>query len=66
MSNFDETLQTGQIEGAEFRFLGLEDRFERNTRSKFLNVEIEIVEAKSKFRLGHASSGAQKSTLLDF
>ena len=66
MSKFDETLQTYQIEGAEFKFLGLEDRFERNKRRKFLNVEIEILEPKSKFRLGHASSDAQKNTLLDF
>ena len=65
MSNFDETLQTDQIEGAEFKFLGLEDRFERNKRRKFLNVEIEILEPKSKFRLGHAWSRAQKSTLQD-
>ena len=42
MSNFDETLQTNQIEGAEFKFLGLEDRFERNKRSKFLDVEIKF------------------------
>ena len=35
MSNFDETLQTDQIEGAEFKFLGLEDRFERNKRKNF-------------------------------
>jgi len=54
MSNFDETLQTDQIEGAEFKFLGLEDRFERNKRRKFLNVEIGFLEPKSKFRLGHA------------
>ena len=65
MSNFDETLQTDQIEGAEFEFLDLEDRFERNKRRKFLNVEIEILEPKSKFRLGHAWSRAQKSTLQD-
>ena len=43
MSNSDETLQTDQIEGAEFKFLGPEDRFERNKRSKLLNVEIEIL-----------------------
>ena len=54
MSNFGETLGTDQIEGAEFRFLGLEDRFERNERSKFWNVEIEILEPKSKFRKGDA------------
>ena len=54
MSNFDETLQTDQIEGAEFKFLGLEDRFERKRRKKFLDFEIEILEPKSKFRLGHA------------
>ena len=66
MTNFDETLQTDQIEGAEFGFLGLEDRFEKNKRSKFWNVEIEILEPKSKIRLGHASSQAQKSMLLDF
>ena len=65
MSNFDETLQSDQIEGAEFRFLGLESRFERNKRRKFLNVKIEILEPKSKFRLGHALSRAQKSTLQD-
>jgi hypothetical protein len=63
MSNFDETLQTDQIEGAEFRFLGLEDRFERNKRSKFLDAKIEILDPKSKFRLGHASPPAQKSPL---
>ncbi len=66
MSNFDETLQTDQIEGAEFKFLGLENRFERNEQRKFLNAEIEILEPKSKFRLGHASLRAQKSTHLDF
>ena len=65
MSNFDETLQTDQIEGAEFKFLGLEDRFERYKRRKFWNVEIEILEPKSKFRLGHARSRAQKNTLQD-
>ena len=65
MSNFDETLQTDQIEGAEFRFLCLEDRFERNKRRKFLNAEIEILEPKSKFRLGHAWWRPQKSTLQD-
>ena len=54
MSNFDETLQTDQIEGAEFKFLGLEDRFEKNKRRIFLDVENEISEPKSKFRLGHA------------
>ena len=54
MSNFDETLQTDQIEGADFEFLGLEERFERNKRRKFLKVEIEILEPKSKFRKGHA------------
>ena len=43
-----------QIEGAEFKFLGLEERFERNKRRKFLNLEVEILEPKSKFRLGHA------------
>jgi hypothetical protein len=42
MRTFDETLQTDQIEGAEFKFLGLEDRFENNKQNKFLNVEIEI------------------------
>ena len=52
MSKFDETLQTDQIEGAEFKFLGLEDRFERNKRNNFLNAEIEILEPKSKIRLG--------------
>ena len=66
MSNFDETLQTDQIEGAEFKFLGLEDRFETNKRTKYLNSEIEIIVAKSKIRLGHASPYAKKSTLLDF
>ena len=35
MSKFDETLQTDQIDGAEFKFLGLEDIFERNKRLKF-------------------------------
>ena len=30
-----KTLQTGQIEGADLKFLGLEDRFEKNKRSKF-------------------------------
>jgi hypothetical protein len=59
-------LDSDQIEGADFEFLGLEDRFEKNKRSKFWNVEIEILKPKSKFRLGHASSRAQKSTLLDF
>ena len=54
MSNFDETLQTDQIDGAEFKFLGLEIRFERNKRRQILNVENEILEPKSKFRLGHA------------
>jgi len=54
MSNFDETLQTDQIEGVEFKFLGLEDRLERNERRKFLTVENKILEPKSKFRLGHA------------
>ena len=65
MSNFDETLQTDQIEDADFRFLGLEDRFERNKRRKLLKVEIEILEPKSKFRQGHARSRAPKSTLQD-
>ena len=65
MSNFGETLQTDQIEGAEFEFLGPKTRFERIKRRKFLNVEIEILEPKSKFRLGHAWSRAQKSTLQD-
>ncbi len=63
MSNFDETLQTDQIEGTEFKFLGLENRFERNKRRQILNVEIEILEPKSKFWEGHASSRAQKSLL---
>ena len=54
MSNFDQTLQTDQIEGAEFKFLDLEDRFEPNKRRKFLNAEIETLEPKSKFRLGRA------------
>ena len=54
MSNFDETLQTDQVEGAEFKFLGLENGFEKNKRREFLNAEIEILEPKSEFRLGHA------------
>ena len=47
-------LDSDQIEGGEFEFLGLEDRFERNKQRKFLNVEFEILEPKSKFRLDHA------------
>ena len=66
MSNFDDTLQTDQIEGAEFKFLGLEDRFERNKRKKFLDFEIKILEPKSKIRKGWAWSRAQKSMLLEF
>ena len=52
MSNFDETLQTDQIDGAEFKFLGLEERFERNKGKKFLDFEIKIPEPKSKIRKG--------------
>ena len=47
-------LDSDQIEGGEFEFLGPEDRFERNKLRKFLNVEIEILKPKSKFRKGHA------------
>jgi len=47
-------LDSDQIEGADFEFLGLEERFERNKRNFFLKVEIEILEPKSKFRKGHA------------
>ena len=47
-------LDSDKIEGADFEFLGLEERFERNKRRKFLKVEIEILEPKSKFRKGHA------------
>ena len=65
MSNFDETLQTDQIDGAKFKFVGLENRFEGNKRRKFLNAEIEILEPKSKIRQGHASSRDQKSHFPD-
>jgi hypothetical protein len=65
ISSFDETLQTDQIEGAEFEFLGPKTRFERNKRSKFLNVKMKILEPKSKIRQGHASSRDQKSHFPD-
>ena len=48
-------LDSDQFEGAEFEFLGPKTRFERNKRRKFLSFEIEILSAKSKIRLGHAS-----------
>ena len=51
MSNFDETLQVDQVEGAEFKFLGLEDRFEKSKRSKFLNVEIEISNFRARIKI---------------
>ena len=36
------------------KFLGLETKFERNERAKFLSFEMKIVEPKSKTRLGQA------------
>ena len=42
MSNFDETLQTDQIDGAEFKFLGLEARFERIMKKEFLKFEFDF------------------------
>ena len=49
-------LESDQIEGGEFEFLGLEDRFERYKRRKFWNAEIEILEPKSKITKFHNRS----------
>ena len=48
ISSFDETLQTDQIEGAEFEFLGLEIRFERNKSCDFRS-RILISDSTTKF-----------------
>ena len=42
MSNFGETLDLDQIEGAEFEFLGPEMRFERNKTKQILKFELEF------------------------
>ena len=41
-SNRAETLQTDQIDGAEFKFLGIETRFERNRKKEFLKFDFEF------------------------
>ena len=50
MSNFGETLDLDQIEGAEFEFLGPEARFERNSRNEILKIEIKVPSPKSNVR----------------
>ena len=42
MSNFGETLDLDQIEGAEFEFLGPEMRFERNKTKQILKFETKV------------------------
>ena len=37
-----ETIDLDQIEGAEFKFLGPETRFERNLKKEFLKFDFEI------------------------
>ena len=53
-SDADRTRDKNRKPLETLKFLGLKDRFERYKRRKFWNVEIEILEPKSKFRLGHA------------
>ena len=53
MSNFGETLDLDQIEGAEFEFLGPEMRFERNKKSQILKFEW-------KFEARNRNSGLAK------
>ena len=68
MSNFGETLDLDQIEGAEFEFLGPEMimRFERNRRNRILNFGNKVPSPKSKFRAGSTCSPIQNSILRNF
>ena len=66
MSNFGETLDLDQIEGAEFEFLGPEMRFERNKTNQILKFEIKVWSPKSKFWAGETCLPIQKSILRNF
>ena len=47
ISNFDEISDLDQIEGAEFEFLGLETRFERNGKEEFRELDFDF---RNRFR----------------
>ena len=66
MSNFGETLDLDQIEGAEFEFLGPEMRFERNKTKQILKFETKVWSPKSKFWAGQTLSNCQKVILRNF
>ena len=51
LRNFQK-LDTDQIEGAEFEFLGPEMRFERNKTKQILKFETKVWSPKSKFGAG--------------
>ena len=42
MSKFGENLNLDEIEGAEFGFVGLETRLERNRKTQFLTIGFEF------------------------
>ena len=62
MSNFGETLDLDQIEGAEFEFLGPEMRFERNKTKQILKFETKVWSPKSKFWAGQLYQIAKNSS----
>ena len=66
MEEKSKKLDLGQIEGAEFEFLGLEVRFELNSRNQILRIKNEKLATKSKIGHGYACSNPKSGRLLDF
>ena len=66
MEEKSKKLDLGQIEGAEFEFLGLEVRFELNSRNQILRIKNKKLGAKSKIGHGYACSNPKSGLLLHF